>query len=78
MNISGFYSTLCICAVAALLAGCSTLRPAQDDMSPSIGAPEGSITHALSRHLTFQYTGAEQTFKVPAGVTSISARAATD
>jgi hypothetical protein len=40
-------------------------------MSPSIGTPEGSITHALSRHLTFQYTGAEQTFEVPAGVTQI-------
>jgi len=53
------------CVAAALLAGCGG--------SPPVGAPHvSSAGEALPYHHTFSYTGAEQSFKVPPGVTSIS------
>jgi len=55
-----------------MLAGCAG--------SPApIGNPgASSIEQVLSHHRTFRYTGNEQTFKVPAGVTliAVDARAA--
>jgi uncharacterized repeat protein (TIGR03803 family) len=40
MRISGFINyALTSCAAAAMLVGCGTLRQAQDDMQPPIGAP---------------------------------------
>jgi hypothetical protein len=57
---------LSIYAAAAMLAGC-TGSPALIN-TPNTTA----IRQALKHHLTFHYTGAEQTFAVPAGVTLIA------
>jgi hypothetical protein len=51
-------------AAAALLAGCNVSQPL-------IGAPN-VISAAQLHHQTFDYTGKEQTFKVPAGVKLIT------
>jgi hypothetical protein len=60
MNISPH--TLCVIAVVALT-GCGGSQP-------PIGAY--GTTHALSHKRTFKYTGSEQSFKVPAGVTHVT------
>jgi hypothetical protein len=55
---------LCISA-AAMLAGCAGSQPL-------IGAPGLHVSEAsLSHHHTFSYSGKEQSFKVPANVTSV-------
>lgn len=58
-------STLTITLSAALLVGCggSQLPSAANIMSAG--------TQARSHHSTFKYTGGEQSFKVPAGVTHV-------
>ncbi|MGA8574824.1 MAG: glycine-rich protein, partial [Candidatus Cybelea sp.] len=58
---------IALCSVAALLTGCGALRQAQGNIPP-VGAP----ADAASGNRTFYYTGGEQTFKVPAGVTNIT------
>jgi hypothetical protein len=63
MRISGFgRRALTSCAVASMLAGCGG-SPAPISTPDTYG-----IKQVFSHHLTFQYTGSEQTFKVPAGV----------
>jgi hypothetical protein len=60
-------SALGISAAAALLAGCGgALRPAQGDIPPI------ATNGAAKNNKTFHYTGKEQTFKVPAGVTQLN------
>jgi hypothetical protein len=77
MGISGFGRyALMSCVAAAMLAGCGALRQAQDDMQPPIGAPAAmaqshAINSTAAHDKTFEYTGSEQSFKVPAGATSI-------
>jgi hypothetical protein len=47
---------------AVMLAGCG-------ESQPPIGAPgTNGIEQVLSHHLTFHYTGNEQSFKAPGGV----------
>jgi hypothetical protein len=58
-------SALGICA-AAMLAGC--VGP----QLPLGASGTSAITQVQSHHRTFQYTGREQSFKVPASVTSIN------
>jgi hypothetical protein len=55
------------CVAAAALAGCGGPQTAISAPYVSSGAGE-----ALPYHHTFHYTGAKQSFKVPAGVTSIT------
>jgi hypothetical protein len=38
---------------------------------PAATSPSGAVPFAFKHHRTFSYTGSEQTFKVPRGVTSI-------
>ncbi|HEX3458471.1 MAG TPA: glycine-rich protein [Candidatus Baltobacteraceae bacterium] len=56
---------LAIGCIAALLSACG--GAAQQVAVPAAIAPLG-----IAQHRTFRYTGAEQSFKVPPGVTSIS------
>jgi Glycine rich protein len=56
---------LSISIAAALLAGCS------GSQLPVRANGTSATMQAQSHHRTFQYTGAEQSFKVPAGVTSL-------
>jgi Glycine rich protein len=61
------YRTLSGCIATALLAGCGGSQP-------PIGAP-GVATYpgdSLPYHKTFNYTGAEQTFTVPAGLRKLT------
>jgi hypothetical protein len=53
-----------ICAAAAMLAGCG-------GSSPPIGT-SGSGDDTRTYHRTFKYSGKEQTFQVPAGVTQVT------
>jgi hypothetical protein len=57
---------LCNCVAAAMLAGCAG--------SPAlVNTPDATgIEQVLSHHRTFHYTGSEQSFKVPAGVTQVT------
>jgi Glycine rich protein len=58
---------LCISVAAALLSACgggSSIPISTDSVAKGAGAPKGSKT--------FNYTGKEQTFKVPAGVTQLT------
>jgi hypothetical protein len=57
---------LSIGAAAALLAGCGGSQP--------IGIPRvtSDRSDSLPHHHTFKYTGAEQSFKIPSGVTKIT------
>jgi hypothetical protein len=68
---------LCSCVAGAMLVGCGALRQAQDDMQPAIGTPGAAndVQQAHSHRLIFSYTGSEQTFKVPTGVTLIKVAA---
>jgi hypothetical protein len=52
---------------AALLSACGVLRQAQDDTLIPVAAPG-----AVKGNKTFKYTGSEQTFTVPKGVTQLS------
>jgi hypothetical protein len=63
VRISGFCRyVLSSCVAMAMLAGCG-------ESHQLIGAPGPSGTDkALSHHLTFRYTGEEQSFKVPVGI----------
>lgn len=56
---------LSVGATCALLAGCG------GSQLPAGSAPSGDPSFARKHSATFQYTGAEQTFKVPASVTRI-------
>ncbi len=62
---------LCICTAAAMLAGCGGSQP-------PIGTPGAADARSEKHSQTFSFTGSEQTFKVPAGVThlTITARGA--
>lgn len=51
----------------ALLAGCGGSQ-----VAPTGGVPTGSAATSFPYHKTFNYTGAKQDFKVPAGVTHIT------
>jgi hypothetical protein len=68
---------LCSSMAAAMLVGCGafplSLSKGQDDTQPPIGATRAAndVQQAHSRRLIFNYTGSEQTFKVPTGVTLI-------
>jgi len=66
VRISRFISTVCISAVAALLAGChgDTIGAT----TPAVAAPSS----ALPYHRTYHYTGTKQVFNVPGRVTQIS------
>jgi hypothetical protein len=55
-----------LCAATAMLVGCGGSRVASPLVPGADGAPS-----AASGSKTFHYTGAEQTFKVPAGVKQI-------
>jgi hypothetical protein len=57
--------SLTIGAAAAMLAGCSGSQPPIG--APGLDGPEASLSH----HHTFPYSGKEQSFKVPASVTSV-------
>jgi len=59
--------TLSICVATALLAGCGESQPP----IAARGATSNG-TDSLPYHKTFKYTGKEQTFAVPPGVTSIT------
>src|ERR1700723_2863075 len=63
VTISGFcHYALSSCVAMAMLAGCG-------ESHQLIGVPGTSGTDkVLSHHLTFRYTGKEQSFKVPVGV----------
>ncbi|MGB6521137.1 MAG: hypothetical protein WBE83_05130 [Candidatus Cybelea sp.] len=65
-NTKSSRNALSIYAATAMLAGCAG--------SPGlINAPDSSaIKQVLTHHLTFHYTGKEQTFKVPGGVKSVA------
>jgi hypothetical protein len=65
---------LAIFGATALLAGCAALRQAQDDMQPPINAPTLSADNgdAAPYQRTFTFTGGEQTFRVPSGVTQLT------
>jgi hypothetical protein len=72
---------LIICA-AAVLAGCGGSQSSAITTTPQIAAPqsavEGSATHATPLHhhrKAFDYTGAQQNFTVPKGVTQITVTA---
>ncbi|HEY2473278.1 MAG TPA: hypothetical protein VGI19_00615 [Candidatus Cybelea sp.] len=54
-----------ICSAAALLSACGGSQP-------PIGAPRAIFQHAPLEMRTFRYTGHEQTFTVPRGVTEIN------
>jgi hypothetical protein len=56
--------TVSVATAAGLLAACNGIQPL-------VGAPN-VISAAQSHHQTFDYTGKEQTFKVPAGVKLIT------
>ena len=58
-------SALIIGAACALLAGCGGSH------LPGASSPGAAVSFARKHSATFQYTGAEQTFAVPAGVTHI-------
>ena len=58
---------LCIGVAAALLSACGALRQAQDDTLIPVAAPD-----AVKNNKTFKYTGSQQTFKVPAGVSQLT------
>ncbi|MGA8795822.1 MAG: glycine-rich protein, partial [Candidatus Cybelea sp.] len=58
------------CAAAAMLAGCG------GSQAPIAASGATSVTHPLTHHRTFHYTGREQTFIVPSGVTQITVDAA--
>jgi hypothetical protein len=60
MKVSGFGHALG-CVAAAMLAGCGGSQP-------PIVAPSTGTEQVLSHHVTFHYTGEEQTFKVPVNV----------
>src|SRR5215470_9187745 len=66
---------------AAVLAGVTAVAAAGLALSPAVGAsparPGARHVHATSSgvSVTFTYSGAEQTFAVPAGVTSVSVTA---
>jgi hypothetical protein len=57
---------LCIGLTGALLTACGRSAAGVDDL------PARQAIDAAHHSRTFEYTGAEQKFKVPAGVTSIS------
>ena len=58
---------IALCAMAALLTGCG------GSQTPNALVPSANgSADSASGSRTFYYTGAEQTFKVPAGVTSIT------
>ena len=63
----GFISALCIGVAAALLAGCGGSQ-----LPIAARGATSNGTDSLPYHKTFKYTGKEQTFAVPAGVTSIA------
>lgn len=65
MKISSFgRGALSFCVAIAMLAGCG--GHASDGVVPTNVLP-----NSLPRHKTFNYTGAAQDFKVPAGVTQL-------
>jgi hypothetical protein len=64
-NSSALHTSLNAVAVCALLAGCSA---AQSTVSPMVAAQRSE----QQSKRTFQYTGGEQTFKVPTGITDIT------
>jgi hypothetical protein len=66
MKIVVLYCTLAICVAAATLSGCGGSQPPMG--APSATSESGD---SLPYHKPFYYTGAKQSFKVPAGVTKI-------
>jgi len=56
---------LASCAAAALLAGCAGAQP------PIVANQARPIMQARAHHRTFQFTGTEQMFTIPYGVTAI-------
>jgi hypothetical protein len=58
------------CVAAAMLAGCGGSQP-------PIGAPNGAngVGYSPSHRRTFHYTGKEQSFRVPSGVTQVTIKA---
>jgi hypothetical protein len=70
MRISGFGRYAISSSIAvAMLAGCGGSQPPIG--APAATAQNYAINSTAARDKTFEYTGAEQSFKVPAGVTSI-------
>lgn len=67
----GFRHAFGACVAAGMIAGCGGSQP-------PIGAPSGNTSKTVRSHEVFRYTGSEQTFTVPAGVThlTITARGA--
>jgi hypothetical protein len=65
MRILTIGNALSIGGVAALFAGCG------GSQFPAAMSPSGASRFAYAHHITFQYTGKKQTFKVPSGVTHI-------
>jgi len=61
-----------IIGIPSLFAGCSVSQP---PITLGSGAASGAIDHPRTRHRTFHYTGTEQTFKVPRGVTQVTVTA---
>ncbi len=57
---------LCMCAAAALLAGCGGSQP------PIAATFDAYDNNALPHQQTFHYTAKRQRFKVPAGVTTLA------
>jgi len=58
-----------IIIAAELLAGCGALQ------LTTMVSPSGAAPFAFRHHMTFRYTGKEQTFKVPSGVMRIQVNA---
>jgi hypothetical protein len=70
LDVRTFYfarTALGLSAISALLFACGGENP-----NGSSALPASAIPDALDHHKTFEYTGAKQSFKVPAGVTSIT------
>ena len=59
-------SALTVSMATALIAGCG------GSPLPIGGNSTSAATQARSHHRTFRYTGGEQSFKVPAGVTHVT------
>jgi hypothetical protein len=67
MKVSGFGRyALCTCVAVAVLSGCG------GNASTGATPPVSDAAKKLPFHKTFNYTGAEQTFNVPAGVRKLT------
>ena len=65
LSILGRYA-FCVVATGAIMAGCAA------NSAGTGGPPVTAFSKPATNQQTFSYTGAEQTFQVPTGVTSIS------